>query len=444
MPPAETTTRGEATPVSAMHDSVAATPVPLSTVEPNDGSAADAAAVKAAALATTPSTALSTGKSSGTTTPLAVESDASLATVKPASEHSPAELTMSTGTAVVVPSTAPPGSAVAQPQTAGEAVAAGVDVNAGSPAATQVGLLAEETLSLVVAAAATPGSSLEGNATSPMQPPVLKASAEEAAAAAIGKPMAVADADGGAAAQTADTTAALATAGTNVDSVSTGADPGGQAPADADGGGMVSTAALSSAPTPAAQADAAPAAVPVASVTPGEALAPAAGASLQLAPIHAPATTPVSSPAGTPTSVPVPVAAQLFAHVTPLRLSADGVQTLTVMLHPQDLGAVQVRAELRDGVVSLQLIGSTDIGRDALRAALPDLRRDLVSAGVTTGSVDLGSTMSDTGTFSGQASDRRTSTPPPFLPNFGEPVRTPAAASAAPSLRGSRGLDVSI
>jgi flagellar hook-length control protein FliK len=73
----------------------------------------------------------------------------------------------------------------------------------------------------------------------------------------------------------------------------------------------------------------------------------------------------------------------------PLRLDADGIHRLTVHLHPADLGPVSLVAEIRDGTVSLQLSGSTEAGRESLRAALPDLRRELIESGFGKCDVDL-------------------------------------------------------
>jgi flagellar hook-length control protein FliK len=76
-------------------------------------------------------------------------------------------------------------------------------------------------------------------------------------------------------------------------------------------------------------------------------------------------------------------------HIVPLRLEADGIHRLTVHLHPADLGPVSLVAEIRDGTVAMQLAGSTEAARDALRAALPDLRRELTDSGFRDCQLDL-------------------------------------------------------
>jgi flagellar hook-length control protein FliK len=76
-------------------------------------------------------------------------------------------------------------------------------------------------------------------------------------------------------------------------------------------------------------------------------------------------------------------------HIAPLRLDADGVHRLTVNLHPADLGAVQVVAEIRNGSINVQLTGATDAGTDALRHAMDDLRRELEQSGFSNTTLDL-------------------------------------------------------
>jgi hypothetical protein len=92
----------------------------------------------------------------------------------------------------------------------------------------------------------------------------------------------------------------------------------------------------------------------------------------------------------TPYATPTEVSAQMLAAVAPLRHSPDGVHRMVLQLHPAELGAVQITAELREGTIHLQLHGATEVGRDALRASLDDLRRDLSDAGISAGSLDVG------------------------------------------------------
>ncbi len=89
------------------------------------------------------------------------------------------------------------------------------------------------------------------------------------------------------------------------------------------------------------------------------------------------------------TSTAAPVSTQLVAHIAPLQHGPDGIHRLTVHLHPADLGPVQLLAEMRAGTLHLKLVGGSEMAREALRMALPDLRRELTDAGVTTASVDV-------------------------------------------------------
>ncbi|MGN6759985.1 MAG: flagellar hook-length control protein FliK [Leifsonia sp.] len=63
---------------------------------------------------------------------------------------------------------------------------------------------------------------------------------------------------------------------------------------------------------------------------------------------------------------------------------------MTVHVTPDTLGPVTVRAHVGSEGVRVELFAPTDAGRDALRAILPDLRRDLSGAGLS-GTLDLSS-----------------------------------------------------
>ncbi len=63
---------------------------------------------------------------------------------------------------------------------------------------------------------------------------------------------------------------------------------------------------------------------------------------------------------------------------------------MTVHVTPDTLGPVTVRAHVGAEGVRVELFAPTDAGRDALRAILPDLRRDFSGSGLS-GSLDLSS-----------------------------------------------------
>jgi hypothetical protein len=70
--------------------------------------------------------------------------------------------------------------------------------------------------------------------------------------------------------------------------------------------------------------------------------------------------------------------------LAPLRAGPDGTHQLTILLNPEELGPVSVTATVKGDQLSVQLTGATDVGRDALRAALPQLERDLRDGGFAT------------------------------------------------------------
>jgi flagellar hook-length control protein FliK len=109
-----------------------------------------------------------------------------------------------------------------------------------------------------------------------------------------------------------------------------------------------------------------------------------AGSAPQPAPVAPIAATPAAQPA-----LPVPVATQLVQHVAVLGRGPDGTQAMTVVLHPDNLGPVQVEVTVTRGTIDLTMRGAHEQGRAALMQALPDLRRDLESAGLTCSRLDV-------------------------------------------------------
>lgn len=55
---------------------------------------------------------------------------------------------------------------------------------------------------------------------------------------------------------------------------------------------------------------------------------------------------------------------------------------MTVSVTPDNLGPVTVRAHVGAEGVRVELFAPNDLGRDAIRAIIPDLRRDLAGAGL--------------------------------------------------------------
>ncbi len=117
---------------------------------------------------------------------------------------------------------------------------------------------------------------------------------------------------------------------------------------------------------------------PAAQLTPGA--APAAPATTSAAP----ATPALAAPAPPP-----PVATQVAPVVAQLAGGPDGTHTMTLVLTPETLGTVEVRVTVSAGTVDLTLRHASEAGRAALLDALPDLRRDLESAGLSCSKLDV-------------------------------------------------------
>lgn len=95
---------------------------------------------------------------------------------------------------------------------------------------------------------------------------------------------------------------------------------------------------------------------------------------------------PVTAPAP---AAPPPPAAQVVQLLAPLLEGPDGAHSISLQLHPEELGAVQVDVALLRGEITLAL-HARDLGaQDALRAALPMLRAELEASGLVATSVSV-------------------------------------------------------
>lgn len=96
--------------------------------------------------------------------------------------------------------------------------------------------------------------------------------------------------------------------------------------------------------------------------------------------------------AATETARPVAaqVLEQLDARWPAVRSAGPGTHVMTLRLEPEHFGPLRVVAHIGAEGVRIELLGATDAARDALRQALPDLKRDLVGVGLTA-DLDLGS-----------------------------------------------------
>lgn len=150
-----------------------------------------------------------------------------------------------------------------------------------------------------------------------------------------------------------------------------------------------------------AEADgaAAPTSTGVEGAAPAPDAAPRAAAELLVtAPVPAPAApTAAGAPAVTApaaASHPAqPLHAQVAGPVVALAEAGDGDHVLTLSVTPENLGPVTVRAHVAGGDLRIELYAPHDTGREALRAIVADLRRDL--AGIAGGASSV--TVADAG-----------------------------------------------
>ncbi|GAB3136725.1 flagellar hook-length control protein FliK [Marisediminicola antarctica] len=192
----------------------------------------------------------------------------------------------------------------------------------------------------------------------------------------------------------------------------------------------VRAAGATSLPVAAVEAQAgesAPAPVGTSQTTPSQATPPAASATVAAAPavpLVNPAASPAASPAVSPGAqpTPAPLAAQVAAPLFTLAAAGRGEHLLTISVTPDSLGPVTVRAHVTGEGVRVELFAPSDLGRDALRAILPELRRDLAGAG-------LGGTL-DLSQQNEPAADRERHRP--REPNTGDAPPEPSVAVASP------------
>jgi hypothetical protein len=71
---------------------------------------------------------------------------------------------------------------------------------------------------------------------------------------------------------------------------------------------------------------------------------------------------------------------QIATPIVSLAQAPDGDHSLTLTVSPENLGPVTVRAHISGGAIHIELHAPNDLGREALRAILVDLRRDLAAA----------------------------------------------------------------
>lgn len=160
-------------------------------------------------------------------------------------------------------------------------------------------------------------------------------------------------------------------------------------------------------PDPAAAVTATPAATVAAPTT------PAAGAEATTAPAAPAAPAPFDPAEASP-------ATQVAEALRDVRRLSDGTHRLSLQLHPEDLGAVQLEIALREGRLHLRAVAQTEAGRSALQSSIPELRSELLDAGVDAGSLEVGGETADGSTHAETSRDGTADT-------------RPAAATAGPA-----------
>ncbi|MFV0632962.1 flagellar hook-length control protein FliK [Demequina sp.] len=149
--------------------------------------------------------------------------------------------------------------------------------------------------------------------------------------------------------------------------------------------------------------------------------------------------------ASTPTVSP-PLVDQLTPRLAAVRSLPAGEHVLTIVVEPENFGPVRVVAHITADATTVNLHSATDAGREALRVALGDLRRDLAATGLRA-DLNVGG---DSGASSHQSSDssprdgHRTpgASPGGRGTGLGESTGRAAVTSAHPPASSLRGVDL--
>lgn len=159
-----------------------------------------------------------------------------------------------------------------------------------------------------------------------------------------------------------------------------------------------------------------------------------------------------SSAAETPllrSQTPAPLHRQLLGPIASLAAGPNGERTLSVNIAPEALGPITVKALLGGEGIRMELSAPTDAGREALRAMLPELRRELAATGSGTIMLSSGTDSSSTpgghtGSQNAGGGDARpfTGAPSPGLRTRGEPAPQTAGRETTLALHDTSHLDV--
>jgi flagellar hook-length control protein FliK len=144
--------------------------------------------------------------------------------------------------------------------------------------------------------------------------------------------------------------------------------------------------------------------------TPNVAAVQAPAAPAPVAPAVAPVAV-TATAAAAPVAAP-PAAEQIVSVLRPLRTSPDGSYRIRLELRPPELGRIELRVEMRDGVLSASLHTDNEGAAQTLHNALGDLRLRLEAGGVRAGELSVDS---------GRAGDRQGNARNDATPRNGEP-----------------------
>ncbi len=97
------------------------------------------------------------------------------------------------------------------------------------------------------------------------------------------------------------------------------------------------------------------------------------------------ATAAATAPSAPAAPTPPPPAEQLAAVIRPLPKTADGSYQIKIEMRPPELGRVDMRVEMRDGVLHASIHTERSETADLVRSALDDLRAKLDADGLRSG-----------------------------------------------------------
>ncbi len=135
---------------------------------------------------------------------------------------------------------------------------------------------------------------------------------------------------------------------------------------------------------------------------------------------------------------PPPPVEQIAAVIRPLQRSSDGTYQVHIEMRPPELGRVDMRVEIRDGVLHASIHTEHAQTADLVRSALDDLRARLDADGLRSGQLTV-----DAQGAGNSGRDAHTATPE-RLDDTPLPTSEPAAVTVAPTTTSDSLLDVRI